>query len=191
MNEDEWKLFLQQICILQLQCAKLVASATLPEVVRASNWLGRVPATEAQILAAEERLKVTLPKDLKAFYRATNGWLLFGTYNFGIVPIEELNWLSESDPSLWSICEVDEEPPSDDAEREFWYEQGIRVRRSLMLSVVGTEYAMLYDPLSAIDSEMVYGMWVSWNPAMEWTDYSFSNMFERERKYLLELRANG
>lgn len=189
MNEYEWELFLEEVCILQLGCEKLIASASLPDAIYASDWLGRCPATEEQIFATELRLKVKLPEDLKAFYRATNGWMLFGTYHYGIVPVEELNWLSESDPSLWSICEVDEAPPSDNAEREFWYEQGIRVRRSLMLSVVGTEYAMLYDPLSN-DCEKAYGMWVAQNPAMEWTDVSFSNMFERERKYLLEQWAN-
>lgn len=148
------------------------------------RWFGFPPAAEEKILATERRLEITLPDDLKAFYRVTNGWGVFGVYGCGIVPVDKLAWLSESDPGLCSICMVDPDAPSDEVEREWWYEQGIKVCRSIQLSTSGSEARLLFDPSADSITELRYGIWAAWIPAMEWSDTCFAEFFTREQREL-------
>lgn len=145
------------------------------------RWLGFPPATDEQIVATEQRLGITLPCDLKSFYRVTNGWSVIGVYGFGIVPVNELAWLSEADPVLCSNCMVDQDAPINEVEREWWYEQGIKVCRSILLSTGGSEARLLFDPATDTTTELRYGLWASWIPAMEWSDTCFAEFFAREQ----------
>ncbi len=55
------------------------------------------PADESMIVAAEQRLQVSLPESYKEFLRVSNGFLT--TYG-RLLPIEEIGWLKNKDPEL-------------------------------------------------------------------------------------------
>jgi SMI1 / KNR4 family (SUKH-1) len=64
----------------------------------AAQWIGRAPASLADIKATEARLGIGLPADVKTFYKATNGTSVLLTHTFGAFePIEKIAWLKDID----------------------------------------------------------------------------------------------
>jgi hypothetical protein len=166
---------------------QLLAWAEIPQEPREKCWFGYPPATDEQILIAEQSLEIQLPEDLRAFYRVTNGWMLCGHSIYDIRPIDELCWLSTGSRDLWSLCQVDAQPPQDEDEREWWYDQGVKVCRSLMLNRRGDDATLLFDPGAKQANELRYGTWAAWNPAMEWTAGSLQEFFEQSREILSQI----
>lgn len=183
-----WKQFLTDYSHELASHHQYLDWAEVPQRARDAGWFGFPPATEAMIANAERSLGIQLPDDLRAFYLVTNGWMLCGHSIYDIRPVEELCWLSDGSPALWSICEVNPEPPEDDDDREWWYDQGIKVCRSLMLNTRGDDATLLYDPTDDLSSnEFRYGTWAAWHPAMEWSAITFQEFFEQERETLEEI----
>lgn len=190
MTSLNWNKFLADYSLDLSMRIQLLDWAEVPQIAREVGWFGFAPATEDEITSAERSLGIQLPDDLRAFYRVTNGWMLCGHSIYDIRPVEELCWLSEGAPELWSICEMDPEPPQDDDDREWWYNQGIKVCRSLMLNTRGDDSTLLYDPAGDLyTGELRYGTWAAWNPAMEWTAKTFQDFFQQEREILAHIDA--
>ncbi|RUT03955.1 hypothetical protein DSM106972_048690 [Dulcicalothrix desertica PCC 7102] len=59
--------------------------------------MGYSPASESQILAAEQRIGKSLPPSLRTFYSVTNGWRTTGLCIYDILPVEEIDWLQVCD----------------------------------------------------------------------------------------------
>jgi hypothetical protein len=184
----DWKRFLTDYSRELAFRTPLLDRAGVPEEASEQKWLGYPPATDAQIASAERSLHVVLPDDVRAFYRTTNGWRLCGHQIYDIKPVHELCWLSDGSPTIWTLCKVDMSPPVDDEEHEWWYDQGVKVRRSLMLSTRGDDSMLLFDPESDLPAhELRYGTWAAWNPAMEWTANSLAQFFEQSRETLMQM----
>jgi hypothetical protein len=142
----------------------LLQRANIPEAAREAGWLGYAPASEAQITAAEDRLQRKLPPSLRSFYGVTNGWMLAGNSIFDILPVDQIDWLSHSHPQLFDLLasDLDNRPnpdtppgPDTDLDDEFWYEQGVRVRRCLVLNRRGDDALWMLDP----ETRTVGGEW--------------------------------
>jgi hypothetical protein len=86
----DWREFLTAWSRELLACPE-VADGLPPEVVR-SGWLGYPPAPEAQLRAAERRLRAPLPPSYRAFLGVTNGWRATGFFVHRLFPVEELDW---------------------------------------------------------------------------------------------------
>lgn len=178
-----WLQFLKDYSHELASFNQLLDWAEAPEAAREEQWFGFPPATNDQIVNAEQLLKISLPDDIRAFYRVTNGWMVCGHSVYDIRPIEKLCWLSDGSPDLWSICKVDGDPPEDEGEREWWYEQGVKVCRSLMLNTRGADSTLLFDPEADVTTnELRFGTWAAWNPAMVWTALSLTEFFEQSRE---------
>jgi SMI1 / KNR4 family (SUKH-1) len=68
---------------------------------KASQWIGRNPATDAAIADTEKRLGIKLPEDVIEFYKASNGTSIISEHSFGaFVPIEKVDWLKNADAYL-------------------------------------------------------------------------------------------
>ncbi|MGW8528097.1 SMI1/KNR4 family protein [Nocardiopsis sp. NPDC055824] len=68
---------------------------------RENRWLGYEPAAEEAVLAAEERLGVSLPPSYRNFLLVSNGWSTLA-YTFDLLPVERIGWFPEEDPQLYS-----------------------------------------------------------------------------------------
>lgn len=73
-----------------------------PEV-RHSGWLGRPPCREQDIEVAEARLGRPLPTALRNFYLTSNGWSEAGRFGEDVWPVEEIDWLRDSEPELVEV----------------------------------------------------------------------------------------
>lgn len=188
MASFNWREFLADYS-RELAChPQLLVRADVAADVRKSAWFGFAPATGEQVLETERRLGIQLPEEMHEFYRVTNGWRVCGYRIYDIQPVERLCWLSDGSPDLWSLCKVDPEPPADPEEREWWYEQGVRVCRSLMLNTKGDDSTLLFDPhIGTSSNELRFGTWAAWNPAMEWTAISLQEFFEQSRETLAQI----
>jgi cell wall assembly regulator SMI1 len=60
---------------------------------RKSRWLGRAPAAEEAIAAAERRLDVMLPPDYRAFLATSNGFSALSSTAPALLPVEEIDYL--------------------------------------------------------------------------------------------------
>ena len=57
-------------------------------------WIGREPCTDEAIAKAEKRLGISLPDDVKEFYKVSNGTSVVLKNTFGgFMPIEKIDWL--------------------------------------------------------------------------------------------------
>lgn len=110
-------------------------------------------------------------------------------------PVESLRWLSETAPELYEIGVGVEAQFSSDPRvdlREFAYEGGTWVKRSLAVSADGDASTWLLDPGTVNEKgEWAGGRYSSWNPGMEWISDSFEGLFRNEYETYLRLRADG
>lgn len=185
----DWSSFLTEYSRELASCSEYLDWAKVPQYARDANWFGNPPATAEQFVSAEKMLQVSLRQDLREFCLVTNGWMLCGSSVYDIRPVEELQYLTNADPSLWSICAVDGTPPvNDPVEYEMWYEDGIKVCRSIVLNTRGDDSTFLFDSESNLpDNEFRYGTFAAWNPGMEWVSPSFAQYFQEARKTLIQI----
>ena len=194
MRPEDWRAFLAQYSRDLIECPDIAAD--LPPEVLDSPWLGYPPASEAEITAAEARLGRRLPPSLRTFYSVTNGWRTTGRFIGNVLPVQGLGWLRDREPDLLEMAEMAiqtsgpfKNDPGDVRLRQYRYEQGIRVGRSLVISSEGDASTWLLDPeeLTA-DGEWAAGRWSSWNPAMRWIAPSFAELMKKEYESFLSLR---
>ena len=213
MNPSEWRQFLQWYSreflsqdwshILRLFSA---SGAAIPDEARRTGWMGFEPAPESAIAAAEERLGRRLPPSLRTFYAVSNGWGMTGPFIFDVLPVDKIGWLKDrtgpQDALLYKMACAIEDPPrdkprapwkndSDGARRRAYrFEQGTRLKRSLVISSWGDAAVWVLDPGDHDhDDEWPGGRWASWNPGLvEWTAQSFEALMRQELASLVELR---
>ena len=182
MTPFEMRDFLQGYSRELIACAE-IADRLPPEVVH-SGWLGFEPVSEEQLLQAEQRLGVSLPESLRSFYRVTNGWRITGFFVDEVLPIGRIDWIEHLSPDLYRIASETEgaygpigEHVEGEHMAEYRFEQGTRVKRSLVISLEGDASTWLLDPgTQTVTGEWAAGRWSSWNPAMSWQAESFADL---------------
>ncbi|HEX8037157.1 MAG TPA: SMI1/KNR4 family protein, partial [Ktedonobacterales bacterium] len=97
MADLHWRLFLEQWSedILRYDHAY---RQTLPDDVVSGGWLGYRSASEAQLLAAERRLRTTLPPSYRSFLAVTNGWRMTSPFIYQVWAVEHIEWTAVLDP---------------------------------------------------------------------------------------------
>lgn len=64
-----------------------------------AQWIGKTPATDVEIAAAETRIGIKLPQDVVDFYKTSNGTSEILSHTFsGFMPLESIGWLNELIP---------------------------------------------------------------------------------------------
>lgn len=63
---------------------------------RKSKWLGRQPATDAEIVAAEKRMDLKLPPDYVGFLRASNGLSALSSTAPPLLDVGRIGWLRDA-----------------------------------------------------------------------------------------------
>jgi hypothetical protein len=140
----------------------------LPEALRESRWLGFAPATDAQITAAETRLKIALPPSYKAFLSVSDGWRrtsfaierVRGTREINWFRVENRDWIAAFD----SVPSFDPEGEISDAEYFTYAPRAAaefrksHLRETLQISDVGDAAVYLLNP-QVISSD---GEWEAW-----------------------------
>jgi hypothetical protein len=204
MNASEWRHFLQGYSREFLShdwsdTLRLFASrgAVIPDEARRTGWMGFEPASAAAIAAAEERLGRRLPPSLRTFYEVSNGWGMVGRFVFDVLSVEEIGWMKDrtgdSDAHLYKMACETENPPQDKPRRPwkndpdgarrraYQFEQGTRLKRSLVISSWGDAAVWVLDPGDRDhDGEWPGGRWASWNPgSVEWSAESFAELMRR------------
>lgn len=71
-DEESWRALLSEMAVLAIGDEDIRAQLSAEQIER--KWLGEAPATDADIYAAEERLRISLPPSYKAFLKVSNGW---------------------------------------------------------------------------------------------------------------------
>lgn len=192
MDIAEWQKFLENYSLELLEDESIAYE--VPEEVHLSKWMGYSPASESQILAVEQRIGISLPPSLRNFYCVTNGWRTTGGCIYDILPVEEIDWLQVCDDDLFEIALNAENNNGEgwtnpEGLADYRYEQGTRVKRSLVISSWGDAAVWLLDPGEKdARGEWSAGRWASWNPAMDWLTASFSELMQQEFESFLEFR---
>ncbi|WP_433699747.1 SMI1/KNR4 family protein [Nocardiopsis sp. CA-288880] len=103
-----WRAFLNEHSREFLDSARLRTAAAEDGDERAvsasrreNRRLGYEPAAEEAVLAAEERLGVSLPPSYRNFLLVSNGWSSLA-HTFDLLPVERIGWFPEEDPQLYS-----------------------------------------------------------------------------------------
>lgn len=73
-----------------------------------ANWLGFEPATQQQIDETEQRLGIKLPEDYVNFLKITNGFSAPNQIEPSFIPVQEITYLRDSDPSLNEAYKLEE-----------------------------------------------------------------------------------
>ena len=170
MGPLEWKAYLQE-CSRQIINSPEDGTPLLSEAVLRSGWLGYEGASRSAIRRAEKRLDVSLPPSLRAFYSASNGWRTVGCFIYEVLPVEKIGWCRDLEPNLYEIGLSVEQQFGGEPQvhlREFAFEGGTQVKRSLVVTQNGDASTWLLDPGTVNDKgEWAGGRWSSWNPGME------------------------
>ena len=140
-------------------------------IIEDPRWFQPVPASEESIRNTESRLDVSIPREIRSFYLACNGWPSGPTPQAPINRIEQWTTLAVASSTVndcaknasvasWSGVSNDDPKLLD-----FRLDQGTRVLRSIAISFdTDDREVILLDPLA----DWQCGDWHSDNPAMKW-----------------------
>ena len=93
---EEWTTILSRLNSLLLKSDRWREALT-PESL-STRWCGLPPATEREILSAEERLGITLPPSYRSFLAISNGWRPFSNFIERLLPVQEIDQFRSADP---------------------------------------------------------------------------------------------
>lgn len=124
---------------------------------RAARWLGREPAAEAGITAAEARLGVALPPSLRSFLAVSDGWHHAGRFVWRLAGCEGLDWWGDPH-GMRDVWLENWDDPDEDLVREagVW-------SRSLQLATESDMVDVLLDPEDMDErGEWAVYTWAPW-----------------------------
>jgi hypothetical protein len=93
----DWRAYLHDYGDLYLRTANEYQLPSITEEQHSTRWMGREPATEEALTAAEHRLGLRLPPSLRAFFLTSDGWLGVGGWVERIHSCAELRPLRDTD----------------------------------------------------------------------------------------------
>lgn len=95
----DWKSHLTNISLTLAQSEDLLQEYRNDNL----NWLGFEGASDSQIELLEKRLNTNLPPSYKEFLKVSNGFKQLNCFVWDILPIEKIDWLKISDPTLYEL----------------------------------------------------------------------------------------
>ncbi len=147
----------------------------------AATGLDKFPAnagaSEDQLAAAEERLKIKLPPSYRTFLSACNGWKFDSDMAPMIRPVEEIRWFRKEHKDWYEAYQMSVEPLSvmekdyfDYANQDCAVFEIKHLAQALCISEIGDDAVVLLNPM------------VIW-PDGEWETWFFSNSSPGATRY--------
>ena len=137
-NSEEWLPFL-----------KKYAAAT-----GANEWPGNTGASEQQLVAVEERLKIKLPPSYRAFLAASNGWRFDSDMTPVIRAVENIRWFRKEHKDWYGAYQMSVEPLSvmekdyfDYAKQDCAVFEIKHLAQALCISEIGDDAVVLLNPM--------------------------------------------
>lgn len=136
-----------------------------------------VGASEDQLAAAEERLKIKLPPSYRTFLSACNGWKFASDMTPIIRPVEKVRWFRKEHKDWYEAYQMSAEPLSvmekdyfDYANQDCAVFEIKHLAHALCISEIGDDAVVLLNPM------------VVW-PDGEWEAWFFSNSSPGATRY--------
>jgi HEAT repeats/SMI1 / KNR4 family (SUKH-1) len=143
----------------------------------AKEWLGNSSASEQQLVAAEERLKIKLPPSYRAFLSASNGWRFGSEFTPVIRAVEDIRWFRKEHKDWYEAYQMSTEPLCvmekdyfDYAKQDCAVFEIKHFAQALCISEIGDDAVVLLNPM------------VVW-PDGEWETWFFSNSSPGATRY--------
>jgi hypothetical protein len=134
-------------------------------------------ASEDQLAAVEERLKIKLPASYRTFLSASNGWKFDSDMTPTIRPVEKIRWFRKEHKDWYEAYQMSTEPLSvmekdyfDYANQDCVVFEIKHLAQTLCISEIGDEDVVLLNPM------------VVW-PDGEWETWYFSNSSPGATRY--------
>ncbi|UOQ51188.1 SMI1/KNR4 family protein [Hymenobacter cellulosivorans] len=147
-----------------------LALAAEPDLLTDSQWpqpwIGREPASAADIAATEQRLGLELPADYKAFLQASNGLVNFSGVDPELLPVAEINWYKQAESAeLYAHTQTYPDVESDEEQ-----------------AIIGPylERAVL---ISSLDQEQLLWLIAPTEPSGQWQTWFFAAWQPGETRY--------
>ena len=151
---------------------KKYAAATSTDI-----WPGNDGASEQQLVAAEERLKIKLPPSYRAFLAASNGWRFASGTTPVVRAVENIRWFRKEHKDWYEAYQMSVEPLSVMEKDYFDYSKQDcavfeikHLAQTLCISEIGDDAVVLLNPM------------VIW-PDGEWETWFFSNSSPGATRY--------
>ena len=143
------------------QLANSRIAETVLEGKAAAGWLGEPGATEAEIIAAEQRLGIRLPPSYRAFLAETNGFDHIGSFIYRIYSAAEIDWFRVRNQDWIEAYQIGDD--SSPEEHLAHPEDSVRFRAAylsscLQISEEGDSAVVLLNP-EVVNGE---GEWEAW-----------------------------
>ncbi|WP_133273385.1 SMI1/KNR4 family protein [Hymenobacter radiodurans] len=130
------------------------------------DWIGREPASGAEITHQEQQLGIELPADYKSFLRVSNGLANFSGTDPQLLPVTEINWYQHAeDPELYEIAKTYFDAESDEEEATI---------------AASVERAVL---ISSLDHEQLLWLIAPQQPGDAWQTWFFASWLPGETRY--------
>ncbi|GAB3437962.1 hypothetical protein GCM10027570_00670 [Streptomonospora sediminis] len=191
---QEWSRFLQRHGDLYLRTANEYVRSRITAEQWRTRWLGRDPAAEEDIAAAEQRLGVRFPPTLRGFLLTCDGWHGGGTVD-EVHACAEIGWLRDSDAGQDLIeiygFGVPDDGAADDGEWDGGEPEPVRVfERALEVGSGDGEHWLLDPTRAAPDGEWpAYAFLAGDGFLDEFTD--FAALFRDGCDFLVRCTADG
>lgn len=137
----------------------------------------RTGASEEQLAAVEERLKIKLPPSYRTFLSASNGWKFASEMTPVIRPVEKIGWFRKEHKDWYEAYQMTTEPLSvmekdyfDYANQDCAVFEIKHLAQALCISEIGDDAVVLLNPM------------VIW-PDGEWETWFFSNSSPGATRY--------
>ena len=120
------------------------------------NWLGTTPATQKQIIEAENRLGVKLPDDYKEFLSITNGFYAPNDIEPSFENIENIDFLKNIDKDTIEAY------------------NDINLENSIVVGGLNEEQYFLLIPPVLVSDNWKYWKFANWIPG----EHAFENLYK-------------
>ncbi|MCO5997695.1 SMI1/KNR4 family protein [Actinoallomurus rhizosphaericola] len=173
---QEWRSYLRDYSELYLRAYP--AEDRGPEQAR--GWMGREPATEEAVAAAEQRLGVRFPPSYRSFLLTSDGWDEAGRWIGPVESCDEVAWLRDTD---WGeeFIEIYSEEGIDDYVAVF--------QRTLKIS--NGEDCWFLDPTEVGPDGEFAGYLFEPKYGELYRFASFADLFQNNRRFLQETAADA
>ena len=204
MEKYNWSQFLVEISQLITTDESFVTGSnavTITNEQRASKWLGKPGATEAELAQLEERLQQRLPPSCRSFLAASNGFGPISYFIYELSSTSEVDWLAVKDSFVVDLWEEDPMPdnaPELSDERYLRYDdnqiEGIlrpgHMRQCLMISDWGDAGFLALNPVIQHKGEWEAWHFANWHPGA--TRYrSFADLLQASLESYVEIRNSA
>jgi hypothetical protein len=188
----DWKIFLEKCSVTVSESSDL-----LPEFSDSpKQWLGFDPATNEQILQAEERLKICLPPSYKSFLVASNGFKQLSCFLWDFFPVEKIDWIDNIDPEFFELYKTefkdftvtDEEYDDYSDNQKSTNFKSEYLVNTLAVSNWGDSAIVLLNPLVKFGNEWEAWVFANWYPGAH-RFKSFEELMLNEHQSYLKLRT--